>query len=752
MPGSFKTWLASLAALCGGFAIGQAVGAADPVIDEVIVTAQKRTENAQYVPIAVSVVSGASLQRIDAVSIADLGALIPSVTFNVGRELRDSSIRIRGIGTDVFTSGIEPSVSTVIDGVVLAQQGSFFNDLGDLQRVEVLRGPQGTLFGKNSSAGAIAVVTRNPNFDRLEASAQLLGAANNEYRVNAVISAPLSSTTAFRLAAFYRQNDGGVRDVFTGQTYNDVAAYGFRGKLQWRPADFVDLLLSIDGQRFDSNCCALPVRAASPNPIVPRTGIAAGPLNDVVALGGSHVFAKQENYGAALTANIGLGEYVLTYIGGAREWTADGDFDIDQTPAPIVTSNFNTNDAQQLSHELRLSSPIFARADYVLGLFYFRSDVEQTLDRRGTRLNLITAIDPDGTVHAPPGSELVLAAESTINTRNISAYGQLNFRPVDRLTLTAGARFIAERQDLEFFRPLPSPFFGLQAFGPVAADYSDQATIAKAAVRFDWTDDFGSYISYTTGYKGEGVFNAATLSPLVLAAQPLDPETSQLWEIGLRSRWLQHRLTLNLTGFLTKFQNYQQQAFDRALSIFVVTNAGDVHTNGVELELTYAPSARLSIAAGMTYLDAGYDFATGPCYSGQTAALGCVDGRQDLRSGAFVNAPDLRYTLLARYTRPLAVASEVYAQMNYRWQDDVQFAYDQDPRFIQHAYGIADFKIGASFAHGRYAASAFVKNAFDKQYVANVIAQGAAGGGAVANAIPRDFRRYLGAELLLRFQ
>lgn len=751
MAGSFMTWRARFAALCGVLAMGRALGAADPVIEEVIVTAQKRAENAQYVPIAVSVVSGASLQQIDALSIADLGALVPSVTFNVGRELRDSSIRIRGIGTDVFAAGIEASVSTVIDGVVLAQQGSFFNDLGDLQRVEVLRGPQGTLFGKNSSAGAIAIVTRNPNFERLESSLQVLGAANGEYRVNGVISAPLSPTTAFRLAAFYRQNDGLVQDVFTGETYNDAAAYGFRGKLQWRPGESIDLLLNIDAQRFDSNCCALPVRAASTNPIVPRTGIAAGPLNDLVALGGSHVFAKQENYGAALTANIGLGKYVLTYIGGAREWTAAGDFDIDQTPARIVTSNFNTNDAKQLSHELRLASPVFGRADYVLGLFYFHTDVQQMLDRRGTRLNLITGINPDGTVQAPPGSELALVHDTTIDTRNISAYGQLNIRPVDRLTLTAGARFIAERQQLDFVRPLPSPFFGLQAFGPVAAEYSDQATIAKLAVRFDWTDDFGSYVSYSTGYKGEGVFNSPALTPAILAAQPLDPETSQLWEIGLRSQWLQHRLTLNLTGFRTKFEDYQQQAFDRTSNIFVVTNAGDVHTNGVELELAYAPSARLSIAGGLTYLDAGYDFDTGPCYSGQTAALGCVGGRQDLRSGAFVNAPDLRYTLLARYTQPLAGASQLYVQVNYRWQDDVQFAYDQDPRFIQRAYGIADFKLGASFADGRYEASAFVRNAFDQQYVANVIAQGAAGGGAIANAIPRDFHRYVGAELSLKF-
>jgi iron complex outermembrane receptor protein len=304
---------------------------------------------------------------------------------------------------------------------------------------------------------------------------------------------------------------------------------------------------------------------------------------------------------------------------------------------------------------------------------------------------------------------------------------------------------------LHFFRPLPSPFFGLGAFGPVAAKYADHATIMKAAVRFAWTNDFGTYVSYSTGYKGEGVFNSPALSPAIFAAQPLHAETSRLWEIGLRSQWLDERLTLNLTGFLTQFENYQQQAFDSALGIFVVTNAGDVHTNGVELELAYAPSARLSISAGATYLDPGYDFTAGPCYSGQTAALGCIAGRQDLSRGSFVNAPHLRYTVLARYTLPLSPASGVYGQTNFRWQEDVQFAYDQDPRFTQRAYGIADFKLGLTLAGGRYEASAFVKNAFDKQYVSNVIGQIGAAGGAIVNAIPRDFRRYFGAEVSVRF-
>jgi len=749
MSSTYWIRFVSSAATSGLLVLGPWVSAAENTLEEVVVTAEKRTENLQNVPLAVSVVSGAELQAIDALGIADLSAVVPSVSFNTGRELRDSSIRIRGIGTDVILPGIEASVSTVVDGVVLAQQGSFFNDLVDVERVEVLRGPQGTLFGKNSSAGVIAVITNNPNFRRLEVDSNLLVAADHEYRVNVVISAPLSTSTAFRLNAFYRQNDGAVTDAVTAATYNDVEAYGFRGKLQWRPSDSVDLLGSVDSQRFHSNCCALPIRVASKNPIVPSTGIDVGPLNDAVSLGGSSVFADQENYGASLTANVRFDRYTTTYIGAYRKWAADGDSDTDSTRAHIVTSNYNSNNARQMSHELRLVSPLFARADYVVGLFYFHTDVDQSLDRRGTRINLITAINPDGTVQAPPGSQLVLVADSTIKTQNVSAYGQVDFRPVARLTITAGARFIAEKQHLDFFRPLPSPFYGVKAFGPVAGDYSDDATIVKAAARWAWTDTVGTYASYSTGYKGQGIPASAPISPAAFAALPLQAESSRLWEIGLRSQGFEKRLTLNLTGFLTKFGNYQQQAFDPALGIFVITNAGDVHTNGVELELAYAPSQRLSVSGGVTYLDAGYDF-KGPCYMGQTAALGCLGGQQNLSNGMFVNAPQFRYTILTRYTQPVSSTFAVYGQVNFRWQSEVQFSYDQDPRFIQPAYGIADFKLGTLLAGGRYEASVFVKNAFDTHYVSNVIAQGAAGGGAIVNAIPRDFQRYFGAEVSLR--
>jgi len=726
-----------------------ATWATEKPLEGVVITAEKRPEDVQKVPLAVTVVSGRELQRIDALGIADLAAVVPSITFNTGRELRDSSIRIRGVGTDVILPGIEPSVSTVIDGVVLAQQGSFFNDLGDLERVEVLRGPQGTLFGMNSSAGAISVVTKNPEFQRLEIESNALVTADGEYRLHGAVSAPLSSSVAFRVGLFQRHSDGAVKDVNTAITYNGVEDRGLRGKLQWRLTDSVDLLLSADGQRFRSNCCALPVRVASKNPIVPALGISTGPLNSLVSLGGSNVFADQENYGGSLTANAVMSGYTVTYIGATRKWTSAGDFDVDSSPAHIVTSNLNTTDARQTSHEVRLVSPILPGIDYVLGLFYLATNTKQTLDRRGTRINLITAVNPDGTVAAPPDSGLALIANSTIKTQNASAYGQFDMRPVDRMTITAGARFISQKQHLTFSRPLPSPFYGVGALGPVNGEYSDHATIMKAALTWAWTADVGTYASFSTGYKAQGIPAAPTISQAMLASFPLKAESSRLWEIGLRSQFFARQLTLNLTGFLTKFADYQQQAFDSTLGTFVITNAGNVHTNGVELELAWSASERLSIATAATYLNAGYDF-SGPCYLGETPALGCKGGQQDLSKGEFVNAPKLKYTMLARYTQPLSERSAVYGQANVRWQSAVQFAYDQDPRFVQRTYGITNFKTGALLSAGRYDVSIFVNNAFNTHYVSNVIAQGAAGGGAVVNAIPRDFERYFGAELNFR--
>lgn len=747
-------------------AAGDAAPADDATLEVVTVTAQRREENVQKIPVAVNVVSGDALERANATDVSDLAAQIPSVTFSAGNELRNNSIRIRGVGTDVFSTGVEPSVSTVVDGVVLQRPGSAFSDLGDIERVEVLRGPQGTLFGKNSSAGVINVVTRAPDFDQTSGSYSAMLAQDNEYRANAAVSGPISENTAYRMAAFYRTQDGIVTNRATGDSVNDQEAHGFRGKFAWRSDDGrSDLLLSADYSRLDADCCALPLRVASNNPRAVDTQTPVGPgnrqvNNDVMP------FVRQKNYGASVTANIGLGDYTLTSITAHRRFDNDSDVDLDNTQGRFIRSNFNIESSKTTTQELRLSSPTGGAFDYIAGLYYFDGSVYNFLDRRGLNIGAVGTINPDGSiVPTVPGDDAVLTGSSTVDTRNVSVFGQANWHVGERLTLTGGLRWLDEKQRLDFVRPVAGYFNGSAApptnpvFGPVTGRYADTALIGKASAAYEFTPRITGYASYSTGYKSEGLAATLGLSAAQFAQLPAPAETSELFELGLKTQLFDNHLLLNVTAFRTRFDDYQAQTYNAAAGLVVLTSAGGVAVDGAEVEFVAHPIDYLSLSGGVTWLDARFvDVPNGPCYIGQTVAQGCAPAApgapatQNLNGKPFMNAPDLRYTLSARYEAPLNSRFDGYVQGDYRWQDDVVFDISQNPQMRQKAYGVADLSTGLIFGNGRYDLGLFVKNVFDQRYVANIMAVSPAGGAnAYAQQLPRDFGRYAGVTFRATF-
>ncbi|ALN90632.1 TonB-dependent receptor [Lysobacter gummosus] len=735
-------------------------------LDAIEVTAQHRRENAQKIPLAVSVVGAESLERINATDISALATLVPSVTFSAGNELRNNSIRIRGVGTDVFSTGVEPSVSTVVDGVVLQRPGSAFSDLGDIERVEVLRGPQGTLFGKNSSAGVVNVITRAPDFDGTTGEVSALLAQDNERRINGSVSGPLAPNLAYRFAGFYRTQDGNVRNRASGDSVNDQEAYGARGKLAWRSSDERSgVTLSADYSRLDADCCALPLIRASNNPRSPVTGTPVGRGNDQVNNDVSP-FVRQKNYGASLTADIGLGDYTLTSITAWRKFANDSNVDLDDTQARLIRSNRNLESSRTTTQELRLASPTGGRFDYVVGLYYFDGSVYNSLDRRGLNLGAVALIAPDGgIVPIVPGDEAVLAGHSRVDTRNASLFGQANWHLSDRFTVTGGLRYLDEKQTLRFVRPVSGFFNGSNqpatnpAFGPVTGRYGDRATIGKLSATYEFTPKITGYLSYSTGYKSEGIAATLGLTAAQFAAGPAPAETSSQFEAGLKTQLFDDMLRLNLTGFRTRFDDYQAQTFNAATGLVVLTSAGTVAIDGVEAEFVLRPNLYFSLSGGATYLDARFqDVPNGPCYSGQTAAQGCVSagaGRpavQDLDGKPFMNAPKWRYTLGARLEGPLSGRLDGYLQADYRWQDRVVFDISQNPDMLQDAYGVADLSAGLIWDGGKYELGVFVKNLFDEQYAANIMAvSGAAGANAYAQQLARDFRRYGGLTFRVRF-
>lgn len=746
--------------------VAEPTAAADDTSADIIVTAQRRAENAQKIPVAVAVVGGEALARSNSVNISDVANLVPSVTFSAGNELRNNSIRIRGVGTDVFSTGVEASVSTVVDGVVLQRPGAAFSDLGDIERVEVLRGPQGTLFGKNSSAGVINVITKAPNFDRFEGALNALAAEDNEYRVNGAISGPLDSAgkAAFRIAAFYRSQDGISRNLFYNDDVNGQKGYGVRAKLEFKPTSALRILIEGDWSQLKANCCALPLRIASNNPRTPLTGTAVGPDNhDVNEDVNPHI--DQKNWGLSATVDLDIGGgYTLTSITAYRKFFNNSDVDLDNTQARFITSNFNIERSRTTTEELRLSSPRGATVDYVVGLYYFNGSAYNFLNRRGLNIGAVATINPDGTI-APiiPGDNAQLTGFSIVDDKNYSAFGQMNIHATDKLTLTGGIRFLREEQRLRFLRPVGGFFNGSNrpvtnpALGPLDGRYTDNAVIGKASLTYEIAPTVTTYVSYSTGYKSQGIAATLGLTAAQFAAGPAPAETSRLWEAGLKTQFFDRKLLLNLTGFRTRFSNYQGQVYNPAAGLVVLTSVGGLKIDGVELEAQAHPVAGLSFSGGVTYMEASfYNTPNGPCYTGQTAAQGCLPNAQgvnvqSLNGKPFINAPKWRYTISGRYQLPTG-AVQPYLQADWRWQTKVLFDLSQNPNQVQGAYGIFDLSVGAAFGGGRFDISAFAKNLFDQKYVANITAVSTAGGAnAYAQQLPRDFDRYFGASFRAKF-
>ena len=735
-------------------------------LDRVIVTAQHREENVQKIPLAVSVIDGQTLERRQATDIGSLATLVPSVTFAAGNELRNHSIRIRGVGTDVFSTGVEPSISTVVDGVVMQRPGAAFGELVDVERVEVLRGPQGTLFGKNASAGVINVITPAPDFERVSGNASALLAQDNEYRLTGALSGPLGHGFAYRVSGFDHRQDGTAENLRDGRTVNDQRAHGVRGKLGWRsPDQRSQVTLSADYAALDAQCCALPLVQASDHPRalapVARVGRGNDQVNNDVA-----PFVRQTHQGASLVADIALHGYTLTSITAWRRFDNDSDVDLDDSPARFITRNFNVESSRTTSQEIRLASPTGGRVDYLLGAFFYDASVYNYLDRRGLNIGATALIEPDGDVWPMvPGDQAVLTGHSVVDSRNAALFGQGNWHLTDRFILTAGVRFIDERQRLRFVRPLAGYFNGSgqpatnPAFGPVTGHYRDRASIGKFSGTYAFTPAITGYLSWSSGYKGEGLAATLGLTAAQFAQLPAPAETSELLEAGMKTTLLDNALMLNLTGFRTRIEDYQAQTYNAGSGLFLLTSAGGVGIDGVELEFTARPHAFFSVSGGVTWLDARFDgVANGPCHTGQTGAQGCLPAVpggalvQNLDGKPFINAPRWRYLLSGRYDAPLNAHVDFYVEADYRWQDAVVFDISQNPHMTQPAYGIADLSAGLIFAGGRYDLGVYVKNLGDEPYAANIMAVSTAGGAnAYAQQLPRDFRRYAGLSLRVTF-
>ena len=779
----YSSALAAMLALYPATAAAQETDAGEQGakrLDTVTVTSQKREENLQDVPLSVSAISGDKLNEQLISAVADLSQISPSVTYSQSNNSLNSSIRIRGIGTSVFSAAVEPSVSTVVDGVVMSRQGQAFIDLIDVQRVEILRGPQSTLFGKNSSAGVISITTKDAS-DEFEASGEVLFAEQDESQYKGTISGPLFGGARARLTGWKKDVGGHIDNVYDDRKLNGSESWGLRGKLQFDASDKLDFTLIGDYSEADNQCCIWQARIINDpfllnalQPVVPSE------TNDLVNID-ADVQNLSEQWGLSAEANYDLGGATLTSITAYREWDIFNTADIDATPSQGdsnylfggllgIDINDNDNHLEQFSQEVRLASDGEGPFNYVLGAYYSTLDYDTHFERRICFINYGTGNCPASfPVPFPPfvfpGARSGYT-DSAVSNENLAIFGQADWALTDHLTAIVGLRALRDETSLYVSSPY-EPLFPGDAINPVVApagtvdgvdnpnrlregDVSDDAVTYKVALQYAFNEDVNIYGGYTRGYKGPTVDVASDAT-----VRDINPETSDSFELGLRSVLLDGRLTFNATVFDVEYKDFQGQQFDALAGVLRLTNAGQTSTKGVELDSSWLVTDNLYLGLAGAYTDAKFDdYQNGQCYVGDPAPSCAVTGFKDYSGGQLSNAPEWKFNVNGRYDIDLSnMPFNMYLAAAYQWQDDIQYSLDQNPDTIQDAYGILDGSVGFVSESGRYKLTIFGKNLLDQDYAAFIFQDPTRGAPTVNidHFLPKNHERYFGFTLRADF-
>ncbi len=749
---------------------------------EIIVTAQKRSERLQDVPLAVTVVSGDTLAATGKVSLEGAQYLVPTLNFLKSGTTLNQSLFLRGVGTATFSIAGEPSVSTVLDGVVFSRAGEAFSDLLDIERLEVLRGPQGTLFGKNASAGVINIVSKRPTRE-FSGYGELGFFTDTEYRARGAINVPLAENVWSRLSGYYSNYDGNIRNVTRNTLVNGWEHYGGRLQIEAEPTSDLSLMFIADYHRNNDDCCAEvigtpPINGATGLPTTnASTQVLPTPRGDETRQVAQNLITatRETGYGFSLQADYTVAEHTVTSITSYRNWRNTEIRDGDWLPTAYIGFNqlhdFGPQTGHTVTQEIRLTSPGKQFFDYVIGGFYSSAVSERTFTRDVVRCAAaVGAIIPAGSL-TPCSSPL--AAPSTFPSGtanfgstfdNIALFGQGTLNVASWVRLIGGVRFTSDHLDVFHSRvsrnldvvagvPVPTsgivPNFDQGVFNspgvngvvtatngvPFTARTSSTNFSGKAGIQADLTENNIAYFTYSRGYKGPAFnvfFNLSKNGTNVIA-----PETSDAYEIGLKNTFLDGRLILNIAGYYAVYDNFQANNPDLVAGVVVTrfTNAGKVSTRGVELDASFRPIPDLNFSGGVAYTDAKVDAFRAPL------------GATVIPAGTpLAFAPKWKGNLSVDYRIRTGGAADVYlgAQGSFQSSQLSLFAADAVQRRLGtiDAYGLVNLTAAVATNDDKYRLTFQVRNLFDQSFAA-AIANGGPGG-AYRYQIPRDADRYYG--------
>lgn len=738
--------------LASGVALASSASAvAAPVLEEVLVTATFRAESLQDVPVSVNAVSGEKMQEIGIDKIEDLQAYVPNLSMSetgIG-----TNIYIRGIGSGI-NPGFEQSVGMYFDGIAYSRAQLTRAPFLDLARVEVLRGPQNILYGKNSIAGALSLVSARPGQEKEGFVSLLYEPDHGEKVADVVLSGPITDTLGGRVALRKREFDGYIENLTLNRDEPAREESTFRAILDWDATPDLTAMLKFELGKFNVDGRQVEITTdravAAGNPNYSQTlvgGFGADP--SVLNTGLDYKRSSNGDYSDNRTRNVtlnvdyALGEGTLTFISGILGYEFDELCDCDFTGANVFSVLFN-EEYEQYSQEVRWVSASGGTFEHIGGAYYQKSELDfyDSIRIDGTILPQAVALRTGSAAAGNSIANTSTPRDFTSDSDLWSVFWQTTWNATERFRATLGVRYSSEEKegsrsltvaDLDGNeRPLGTvdgvlaSVFKIERHN-LSGEQDEDQFAPSLNLQYDFSDSVMGYATVTKGYKTGGFDARSNASPstapnaagsVIVGAFEYDKEKATSFEVGAKTSFMDGRLELNVAAFLTKYDDLQVSIFDGTLG-FNVGNAGAAETKGIELDTRLAITDRLSMTAALAFLDFEFtDFPNGQCYQGQTpdATVSGVDFCDyEGKSNQYV--ADYSGNLAFNYEQPVANNLLFRASTDFVFTDDYNSSQNLDPSQEQDGYVKVNMRLALASEADGWEVALVAKNLTDEEVV-----------------------------------
>lgn len=687
-------------------------------LESIVVTAQKRAENVQDVPIAITALSSATLEKQRVANVTSLDNLVPGLRIAAADAAANPKIFIRGAGLNDFNPTSSSGVGMYADGVYIGSPLAQYSAFYDLDRVEVLRGPQGTLYGRNTTGGAINVISRRPTFTP-EGYASVEYGTFNALDANFGFGGPVvSDKLAFRIAGQYVEDEGYSTNAVTGNKVNDAERFALRGSLLYTPDASTDVLLTLSSftnrggavQPKSRQLIPTDPAAAGPDgvcaPAFFRSGLCTDVLGFADTSGDPYTVTsdvegqdKVDLWTAALTVDRDLTDTLtLTSITAYQDVERNAHENTDSSPLQMIEA-FYVNTQQQFSQELRLASD-GERLKWVVGGYYMNDETTSNSAYDILRILRPLFTTPDNPTGASPENSVIyLGYPYTQKTDSYAIFGQADYELASGLFLTAGLRWSADEKSMDYstIAEQAVTLFTYQA-DKTFSDWS-----GKIGLKYDLTDTTNIFANYSRGYKSGGFFGGNADSAEQIA--PYNNETVNAYEIGSKSDLLGNRLRMNLSGFYYDYQDIQAYSTveRNGLTVQVLDNAASAEMYGAEAEFVARPVRNLDLSLGLAWLHAEY---------GEYASLG-----DDYSGNKMPQAPEFSMTSRAAYTIETDTGVTITPSIDVSYRSKVYFDSTNRERLSDPELWLVGGEIAVASPDGKVEAGLWGRNLTDEAYL-----------------------------------